>query len=214
MTVRLFVWRVRPAAVPLAFWSMAVDRRALRRQAGFAKLLGTGRGSEFGVGAADLTRWAAVVVDGPAPPMRGAVSTSVLTLEPIASRGTWSKQEPFTPAAAGQHGPIAVLTRARLRPAKAVQFWRAVDAVSRNLQQADGLLCALGVGEAPVGFQGTVSVWRSAADIVRFAYRQPEHAEVVQRTARLGWYAEELFARFRVLGVDGDREVLGWRDGP
>ncbi|WP_238018291.1 monooxygenase [Dactylosporangium sp. AC04546] len=214
MTVRLFVWRVRPAAVPLAFWSMAVDRRPLSRSAAFAKLLGTGRGSEFGVGAADLTRWAAVVVDGPEPPMRGAVQRTVLTLEPIASRGTWSGQEPFRNAGEQREGPIAVLTRARLRPARAVQFWRAVDPVSRSLRQADGLLCALGVGEAPVGFQGTVSVWRSAADIVRFAYRQPEHAEVVERTVRLGWYAEELFARFRVLGVDGDREVLGWRDGP
>jgi hypothetical protein len=58
-----------------------------------------------------------------------------------------------------------------------------------------------------------MSVWRSAADVGRFAYRRPEHAEVVTRTAQLGWYAEELFARFRVLGIDGDREVIGWRDG-
>jgi hypothetical protein len=58
-----------------------------------------------------------------------------------------------------------------------------------------------------------MSVWRSAADVGRFAYRRPEHAAVVARTAELGWYAEELFARFRVLGIDGDREVIGWRDG-
>jgi hypothetical protein len=85
--------------------------------------------------------------------------------------------------------------------------------VARDLRAAEGLHCAFGVGEAPVGFQGTVSVWRSAADVVRFAYRRPEHAAVVERTAAQGWYAEELFARFRVLGIDGDREVIGWRDG-
>ncbi|MGI5237156.1 monooxygenase [Dactylosporangium sp. CA-139066] len=226
------------------FWSMAVDRRKIRKNADFAKLLGTGRGSDFGVGAADLTRWAALIVADRAviPPMRGARASCTLTLEPIASRGTWSRSAPFTPInpeksgmddggereirkgdkgeeeeqgrrGGGDSGPVAVLTRARLRPRQAVAFWRAIDPVARSLRDAEGLYCAFGVGEAPVGFQGTVSVWRSAADVVRFAYRRPEHAAVVQRTAAQRWYAEELFARFRVLGIDGDREVIGWRDG-
>ncbi|MEV8516675.1 monooxygenase [Dactylosporangium sp. NPDC051484] len=195
---------------------MAVDRRKIRKNSYFAKLLGTARSSEFGVGAADLTRWAALVVsDGETrPPMRGAVSSCTITLEPIASRGTWSGRSPFTPEpAAGRDGPIAVLTRARLRPLRAAAFWRAIDPVARSLRTAEGLHCAFGVGEAPVGFQGTVSLWRCAADVTRFAYRRPEHAAVVERTARQGWYAEELFARFRVLDIDGDREVIGWRDG-
>ncbi|GAA3222268.1 monooxygenase [Dactylosporangium siamense] len=259
MTVRLHVWRVRRAAVPLAFWGMAVDRRRLRRQAGFVKLLGTGRGSDFGAGKADLTRWAAIIVGDAVvvPPMRGAVASCVVTLEPIASRGTWAGHAPFTPddtstpvahrsPADGKSAPadgtsspadggsdpaaherdpagrksrkadgmIAVLTRARLKAHKAPAFWRAIDPVSRVLPGAEGMICAFGVGEAPVGFQGTVSLWRSAADVVRFAYRQPEHAAVVDRTAREGWYAEELFARFRVLDITGDWEVIGWRDSP
>ena len=111
-------------------------------------------------------------------------------------------------------GMIAVLTRARLKARKAPAFWKAIDPVSRALPDAEGMICAFGVGEAPVGFQGTVSLWRSAADVVRFAYRQPEHAAVVDRTGREGWSAEELFARFRVLDVTGDREVIGWRDSP
>jgi hypothetical protein len=217
VTVQLFVWRVRPAAIPAAFWSMAVDRRKIRQTATFAKLLGTGRGSEFGVGAADLTRWAALVVaDGPVrPPMRGATQRCTITLQPIASRGRWSGQEPFPQDHAGkQDGPIAVLTRARLKTTQAAAFWRAIGPVAGELQNAGGLHCAFGVGEAPVGFQGTVSIWRAAADIARFAYRQPEHAAVVGRAARQAWYAEELFARFHVLDIDGDREVLGWRDSP
>jgi hypothetical protein len=204
----------------MALWSMAFDRRRVRRSASFAKLLGTGRGSEFGVGAADLTRWAALIVTGraqeaPTPrSMRGAEASCTITLEPIASRGTWSGKAPFIGNAAAKHdGMIAVLTRARLRARQAPAFWRAIDPVARDLDNAGGLLCAFGVGEAPVGFQGTVSVWRTAADVTRFAYRRPEHAAVVDRTARQGWYAEELFARFRVLDIDGDRGVIGWRDG-
>lgn len=218
MTVRLHVWRVPRRAVPVTFWSMAVDRRKVRKNADFAKLFGTSRRSDFGVTAADLTRWAALIVaDDPVPPpMRGAIAACALTLEPIASRGTWSGSTPFTPAKREKSDdgrPVAVITRARLRTARALAFWRAIDPVARSLRDAEGLHCAFGVGEAPVGFQGTVSVWRSAADIVRFAYRRPEHAAVVERTAAQGWYAEELFARFRVLGIDGDREVIGWRDG-
>ena len=217
MTVRLHVWRVRPTAVPRAMWGMAVDRRGLRRDAAFVKLLGTGRGGEFGAGKADLTRWAALIVGDPAvtPPMRGAVARCVITLEPIASRGTWAGREPFDTRTTSKNADmIAVLTRARLKARKAPAFWKAIDPVSRALPGADGMICAFGIGEAPVGFQGTVSLWRTAADVVRFAYRQPEHAAVVDRTAREGWYAEELFARFRVLDVTGDREVIGWRDSP
>jgi hypothetical protein len=216
VTVRLHVWRVPRRAIPAMFWSMAFDRARVQREAQFAKLLGTARGSEFGVGSADLTRWAALVVAQAAtvPPMRGATAHCTLTLEPIASRGTWSGKSPFTPERTRPDGgPIAVLTRARLSPWRARAFWRAIGPVGAALAEAEGLHCAFGFGEAPVGFQGTMSVWRSAADVVRFAYRRPEHAEVVTRTAQLGWYAEELFARFRVLGIDGDREVIGWRDG-
>lgn len=108
-------------------------------------------------------------------------------------------------------GRVLVLTRARLRVARAVPFWRAIGAVGAGVREQPGLLAAFGFGEAPIGFQGTVSVWADAADIVRFAYRQPEHAAVVARTPRERWYAEELFARFRVRGIDGDREVIGWR---
>ncbi|MDG6102487.1 monooxygenase [Dactylosporangium aurantiacum] len=198
-------------------WGMAVDRRRLRRDADFVKLLGTGKGGEFGAGKADLTRWAALIVgDAPVtPPMRGAVAACAITLEPIASRGTWAGREPFgARTGAAKTGMIAVLTRARLKARKAPAFWKAIDPVSRALPDSEGLICAFGIGEAPVGFQGTVSLWRSAADVVRFAYRQPEHAAVVDRTAREGWYAEELFARFRVLDVTGDRAVIGWRDSP
>lgn len=217
MTVRLHVWRVRPSAVPRAFWGMAVDRRPLRRDAAFVKLLGTGKGGEFGAGKADLTRWAALIVGDTlvTPPMRGATASCVITLEPIASRGTWAGRRPFEGrTTSNKTDMIAVLTRARLKARKAPAFWKAIDPVSRALPGAEGMICAFGIGEAPVGFQGTVSLWRSAADVVRFAYRQPEHAAVVDRTAREGWYAEELFARFRVLDVTGDREVIGWRDSP
>jgi hypothetical protein len=216
VTVTLHVWRIRPSAVPRALWRVTVDRRRLRRAPGvrFAKVLGTGKG--FGPTTADLTRWAALIVsDGrPLPTVlpRPALAHCVLTLRPLASRGTWAGATPFEVDPRPHDGPFLVLTRARLRPSRARGFWRAIDPVSASLRDQPGLLAAFGIGEAPIGFQGTVSVWRQAADIVRFAYRQPEHAAVVTRTPRERWYAEELFARFAVLDVAGDRGVIGWRE--
>ncbi len=55
-----------------------------------------------------------------------------------------------------------------------------------------------------------MSVWRDAADLVAFAYRHPEHRAAITRTETQRWYAEELFARFEVRDVVGDRTVLGW----
>jgi hypothetical protein len=217
----LCVWRVRPAAVPIALWGMAVDRGRLRRAPGvrFAKLLGTGEllgTGDFGLTTADPTRWAALVVsDGEPPgiPARQAVAKCTITLRAIASRGSWAGREPFDVDPRTPEGNVLVLTRARLRARRAPHFWRAVGPVARALRDQDGLLAAFGVGEAPLGFQGTVSVWRGAADIVRFAYRRPEHTAVVAGTSRERWYAEELFARFHVLDIVGDREVIGWKDG-
>jgi len=223
--VTLHVWRVPRRALPAVLGRMAVDRGRLRREPGvrFAKLLGTGTGEGFGPGDVDATRWAALTVwDDPARIARSAVLSrwdaaatgrARLDLRGIASRGTWVGHAPFdaSPAADGG-GMVLALTRARLRPTRAATFWRAVPPVAASLRDAPGLLARFGIGEAPIGWQGTVSVWRRAADLVGFAYRQPEHRAVIVRTARAGWYAEELFARFAVRGVTGDREVLGWNE--
>jgi hypothetical protein len=88
-------------------------------------------------------------------------------------------------------------------PRRALAFWRAVPPVSADLHAGAGLRLALGIGEAPIGLQGTFSVWESAAALNDFAYGRPAHAAVVDRTAREGWYAEELFARFAVLSATG-----------
>jgi hypothetical protein len=135
-----------------------------------------------------------------------------LDLAPIASRGTWSGRQPFeTSTPARTDGMVLALTRARLKPSRAATFWRAIPPVAATLRDAPGLLARFGVGEAPIGWQGTVTVWRSTTDLVGFAYRQPEHRAAIARTARVGWYAEELFARFAICGIMGDREVLGWQ---
>jgi hypothetical protein len=216
MSTTLHVWRVPARALPRALWRMASDPRRLRREPGtrFVKLLGTGRGADFGAGAADLTRWAAVTVTDGAPPRfegwaRIAGASCRITLRPLITRGTWAGVEPFEATDPRWDGPVLALTRARLRPSRALTFWRAIGPVAAPLAEAPGLVAAFGIGEAPLGWQGTVSLWRGAADLAGFAYRHPGHRRAIERTPIVGWYAEELFTRFAVLDVTGDPAVIG-----
>jgi hypothetical protein len=217
MPVTLHVWRVPRRSVGTAMLRLAVGGRRLRGVR-FAKFLGTGTGLGFGPGDADLTRYAAVIVSDSPVSLPGwdrlAVARARVTLSPLTSRGTWSGKTPFGTVSDGRSdGMVLALTRARLRPTRALNFWRAIPPVAREVHAAPGLLARFGIGEAPIGWQGTVSVWRDAADLTRFAYRQPEHRAVIARTPADRWYAEELFARFAVSEISGDRAVLGWVQG-
>jgi hypothetical protein len=198
---------------------MATDRRPVRRSPGlrFAKLLGTGSGRTFTVRDADPLRWGQLAVwddaaaadafeRGPVPAAwrRFADEQWSARLAPLAARGRWSRQEPFgRPEPQAWHGAVAAVTRARLVLRRAATFWAAVPPVSADLHAAPGLRLALGIGEAPLGLQGTFSVWDSTSALNAFAYRRAPHAAVIERTQREGWYAEELFARFAVLSTSG-----------
>jgi hypothetical protein len=217
--VTLHLWTVPGRAVPAAVLRMATDRARVRRTPGvrFAKLLGTGDGRTFTARDADPLRWGllATWTDADAarafeagPVARGwgrlAHETYRLDLRPVTARGRWSGRAPFgDPTPVREDGPVAAITRARLHPRRAASFWSAVPPVSAELHRSPGLRAAVGIGEAPVGLQGTVSLWESAEAVRAFAHRSAAHVDVVGRTEREGWYAEELFARFAVVGAAG-----------
>jgi len=218
--VLLHLWGVSPSAVPRAVARMATHRLLLRRTPGlrFAKLLGTGDGRTFTARDADPLHWGLLTVwddahDGErfaagARVVRSwqqvATETLVVRLSPVAARGQWAGDTPFgDPRPRPVAGQVASLTRARIAPRSWRTFWRAVPPVSVDLRQVDGLRLAVGIGEAPVGLQGTFSIWASSQALNQFAHRRAPHQEVVRRTASEQWYSEELFARFEVLGVEG-----------
>ena len=58
---------------------------------------------------------------------------------------------------------------------------------------------AFGIGESPFGLQGTFSIWRNEASIKDFAFKGAAHVLVIRQTHEVGWYSEELFARFKVV---------------
>jgi hypothetical protein len=205
--------------IPAALGRMARHGRALRRTPGltFGRLLGTGDGTTFTFSSNDFRHWAIVASwqsaaaadDFEHSPLLQSwqrISDEQLRVQmrPLTARGRWGGREPFgTPLPRAVSGPVASITRARLAITKLPTFWRAVPPVAEDLTRVDGVRLAIGIGEAPVGFQGTFSIWESPAAVTEFAHRREAHQLAVRRTAQEQWYAEELFARFELLDVEG-----------
>ncbi len=219
----LHLFGVEGLGIASAIGHMATDRRRLRQMPGvvFSKLLGTGDGRTFTPRDADPRLWGMFLVwssrehllefEASSRVFRGwndrSMESCSVELQPLRWKGSWSGQQPFGPDdrrdSTPWTGPVAALTRARIRPTQWRTFWQSVPPVAADAQRTEGLRFSLGIGEAPIGLQATFSVWESADDIDRFAYRQNPHRDVIRRTHSTGWYAEEMFIRFGVVRVRG-----------
>lgn len=112
------------------------------------------------------------------------------------AHGKWSGINPFQSIQPYQSGPIAVITRARIKFRFLRKFWSYVPSVSKNLDDRDGSIFSIGIGEYPWLMQATFSLWEDQESMHNYAYHSKLHREVIQKTRTLGWYSEELFANF------------------
>lgn len=217
MITLIYFWQIKPQSIFKAVLLMATQRRSLRNQSGvkFFKLLGTGKGESFTPRDANSKRWGILVTidesqinnfdNSPVIKSWRKIATSEYsaTLQPISSHGFWSKKQPFTPTIQNWNGKVVAITRARIKWLQNFKFWRAVPPVTKSLHESHGLISAIGIGEAPIGLQGTFSVWQDGVSLREFAYKGAAHAKAIAATAEHNWYAEELFARFAVISESG-----------
>jgi hypothetical protein len=218
--VVVYFFTVPRKGIPFAFLSMAIDRMRSRKFTGisFSKLLGTGSGQTFTPSDAVLTRWGMVVAIDEnrieafdqssiiSNWRKRSTSEFRTVLSPLSSHGLWAKKNPFDFIAplSNPDAQIAALTRARIKWNKNFIFWKSVPPVVIDLHSNPGLHAAIGIGEAPIGLQGTFSLWKSASALRDFAYRGKAHQVAIAQTQSIGWYSEELFARFEVLALRGE----------
>ena len=213
----IYFWKLRERKVGFALLHMALDRRVIRKFSGvrFAKMLGSGKGETFTPRDADANRWGALVVIDSANVealdnsklIKGwrahSLSEVRYLLDPISSHGLWAKTNPFAYSTVQTDGEVIAITRARIKWFQNLRFWRAVPPVTQSLHSSPGLINTIGIGEAPIGLQGTFSHWQTGADLRNFAYKGAAHQKAIAATERHNWYAEELFARFAVRDIRG-----------
>ena len=218
MITVIYFWKIEKSNIAFALFRMAIDRTLLRRTKGvsFAKMLGCGKGETFTPSDADPTRWGCLVVISQSELATLDGSTTItkwrskytaefrVLIYPIASTVMWSKQKPFEPSApANFQGQVVAITRARIKASQTMRFFKSVPPVTASLHSSPGLISTIGIGEAPIGLQGTFSLWESMQAIKDFAYKGAAHQKAIAQTSEFDWYAEELFARFAVSEIRG-----------
>lgn len=200
------------------FWAFTQMQRAipkLHQQQGiqFFKTLGTGAGTGFSLWP-DFSTYALLTIWDSKEAATAFLTESTLiqtynnksqtqkhfSLHTLHSHGLWGKTNPFVAEKRALHDDekIGIITRATLRPSRLLEFWRAVPAASKAIQNAKGVLWYKGVGEWPLVQQATFSLWNSLAEVKDFAYKSSHHAAIVKKTRQRNWYKEDLFARFAV----------------
>lgn len=206
--------------LPWVIGQMAFARFPLRRDPRllFVKLCGSGTGEGF-TPRPNLHVWAILAVWKDEQTARSALQDSsiwqawrkraveswTLYLDPTSTRGSWSHVNPFLPdgARAAAPGRVAALTRATVRTRHALRFWNRVPAISAVIGADPNILFKIGIGEVPLLHQVTFSIWPDTKTMANFARGDGPHGRAIQKVREQGWFSEELYARFRVLGSEG-----------
>ena len=133
---------------------------------------------------------------------RHAAEFFCVRLRAYAARGSWAGRRFALGAAPPVQGPIAALTRAAIRPAAALDFWRHAPPSERALEAAAGCRLVTAIGEAPLLRQATFTVWDSTEAMDRYA-RTGAHLEAIRAAQRGRHFAESLFVRFVPYAAEG-----------
>ncbi len=214
---------IRPAARLWGYVAFLLGRYRLRRAAGlrFFKMLGSGRDGGFGLKPSASRQGMFCVFDNDTAIDAFLASHALIQgyrahaaeffsvrLRATSARGSWSGMKPFEGASAPPDdgavapSPVAALTRASIRPGRAVRFWRYAPPAEVSLGQAPGCMLAVGLGEAPVFRQATFSIWTSAASMDAYA-RRGAHQEAIRASAAGSYFTESMFVRFTPYDAQG-----------
>jgi spheroidene monooxygenase len=181
----------------------------------FAKVLGSGHEGGFGVRPSATRQGLFLTFDDAAAAQRFVAGSPVLaayraharemlvaTLQACSSRGSWSGAAVQVSVPTPPRGPLVSLTRASIRPRHALAFWRMAPSAERALEQVPGCRLAVGLGEAPLLRQCTVSLWDNAVALDAYA-RQGAHQQAIRAAYGGRYFSESMFVRFVPVQLQG-----------
>lgn len=219
-TVSISFFRFKGLANHLwAFSQMQFARGPLSKVPGigFHKLMGTGTGQGF----TPIPNFSVYAVLATWPSMEHAkeqIKTAsvferyrqhsaenfTVYVKAYRSRGEWDGIAPFEVEEEPDNpSPLGILTRATIKPSSLVAFWKRAPAISVDVGEQDQIMFKIGMGEVPWFHQVTFSIWEDANAATQFAYRNPAHRDAAKDAMDKNWFSEYLFARFVVLGSEG-----------
>ena len=129
--------------------------------------------------------------------------TSTANRHPDAPRSAWAGQTPFVDPPPTGAGPLAVLTRATIKPGIMARFWGRVPDISSVIGQDPNVMFKIGIGDVPWLRQVTFSIWPDTASMASFARADGPHATAIRAVRDEGLFKEELYARFSVDANEG-----------
>lgn len=213
----LLLVELAPGALTWGWSRIVLGALPLRKVPGlrFAKALGSGHRGGFGLRPSLSRQGLFAVFEREAQADDFIAGSSVVQayrararelciakLRASSCRGSWSGEAIAVTASVPAGTPVASLTRATIRPAKALDFWRRSAPAEAALERAEGCLLAVGLGEAPLLRQATFSVWENQAAMNAYA-RSGAHEDAIRAAQREGWFSESMFVRFAPLQVSG-----------
>lgn len=210
---KVFLFVLRFEGVSEKWWTFKqmgrlTWKKELTQKFGFFKMMGTGSGNGFGlvpdfgtyIWIVTTDSLSAFLTTEPIPGfLKRLKKIRLFEMSPTKSHGLWNKKNPFENIENQINNEdfplISVITRGSIKRSMWWKFWKYVPEVSRQIPVHS--LFSVGMGELPLVEQATFSIWSDENQMKSWAYQNASHRKVIDLTRKLGWYEEELFARFK-----------------
>ncbi len=124
-----------------------------------------------------------------------------IKIDPYNCTGSWNGINPFKNVSSYGGGKIIVLTRARVKLNKLINFLVNTSLAAKSIKSQDGAEFYKGIGELPIIEQATISIWMSEQSMRDYAYSDKNHLKIINKARKHKWYSEELFVRSNILSL-------------
>jgi hypothetical protein len=124
-----------------------------------------------------------------------------IKIDPYNYIGSWNGINPFKNKSSYKKGKIIVLTRARVKLNKLINFLISTSSAAKSINSKTGAEYYKGVGELPIIEQATISIWKSEQSMKDYAYSDKSHLKIINKARKNKWYSEELFIRSNILSL-------------